>query len=107
MDATYNLGSIERIPLGEGRTFAVGRRKLAVFRARGGGIHATQGDCPHQRGPLADGMIGEGRVVCPLHGYAFDLATGAAIGHACGALRTYEVSLNELNELLVRCEAGA
>ena len=104
MDSTYNLGSIERIPLGEGRTFAVGRRTLAVFRLRGGALHATQAECPHQRGPLADGVLGGGRVVCPLHGFAFDLATGDAIGHACGALRTYDVSLNALGELLVRCE---
>jgi nitrite reductase (NADH) small subunit len=104
MDDTYNLGSIERIPIGEGRTFAVGRRSLAVFRTRGGALHATQAECPHLRGPLADGMLAGTRIACPLHGYAFDLETGAAIGHACGALRTYDVSLNDSGELLVRCE---
>jgi nitrite reductase/ring-hydroxylating ferredoxin subunit len=32
--------------------------------------------CPHWLGPLHDVPIERGRVVCPWHGYAFDLVTG-------------------------------
>jgi nitrite reductase/ring-hydroxylating ferredoxin subunit len=38
------------------------------------------GTCPHEGGPLGEGMIEGGRVVCPWHSYAFDPRTGEAEG---------------------------
>lgn len=32
--------------------------------------------CPHALGPLGDAAVEEGRITCPWHGYAFDVATG-------------------------------
>ena len=52
------LGSLWEIPLGEGRVFTIGDRSIAVFRARDGGVHATDPFCPHRQGPLADGLVG-------------------------------------------------
>lgn len=91
----FDLGPVERIPPGEGRAFVVGARHVAVFRTRAGAIYATQASCPHRQGPLADGLLGGHCVVCPLHGFKFDVATGAPMGHSCGALETYPVSLGE------------
>ena len=94
-----NLGPADRIPLGEGRSYRVGETTVAVFRPRGGGVFAVQSDCPHRGGPLADGLVAGGKVVCPLHGFAFDLATGASARAECPALRTYPVAVNERGEL--------
>ena len=69
---TINLGSSERIPLGEGREYEIDGEWIAVFRARDGRIHAVQARCPHRDGPLADGITGKGQVICPLHSYRFD-----------------------------------
>jgi nitrite reductase (NADH) small subunit len=88
------VGSVEMIPMGEGRRFVVDGEAVAVFRTRDGGLFATQAACPHRQGPLADGMVGGGRVFCPLHSYDFDLATGAARSGACGNLRTHAVSVD-------------
>lgn len=33
--------------------------------------------CPHANGRLGDGRIVAGTIVCPLHQWSFDLATGA------------------------------
>ena len=74
-----NLGSVSAIPLGQGRCYVVGGENLAVFRQRDGRIFATQNRCPHRQGPLAEGLVGDGRVICPLHGHQFNLETGA--GH--------------------------
>ncbi len=97
----YNLGPIERIPLGEGRSFRVEDTAVAIFRTRKNEVFATQATCPHKGGPLADGIVGDGKVVCPLHAYKFQLATGDALGHTCGALTTYAVSLDEDGNILL------
>jgi nitrite reductase [NAD(P)H] small subunit len=98
---TYNLGSIERIPLGEGRTFRVRDTTVAIFRSRDGNVFATQPNCPHRGGLLADGLIGSGKVICPLHSFAFNLATGQSIENRCGQLQVYPVSLNEAGDILL------
>jgi nitrite reductase (NADH) small subunit len=95
MGDTLDLGPVDCIPPGEGRAFDLGARRVAVFRMRDGGVYATQAACPHREGPLADGLLGGRSVVCPLHGYKFDVVTGAAVGHACGNLTTYPVSLGD------------
>ena len=87
--SVHNLGSIERIPPGEGRTFVVDGVAIAVFRGRDGRVFATQAKCPHREGPLADGLMGGDTVVCPLHAYKYRLSDGAALNHDCGTLDTY------------------
>jgi nitrite reductase (NADH) small subunit len=95
------LGPAERIPLGEGRTFVVGGEGIAVFRQRDGSVAAVQSRCPHASGPLAEGMVGGGMVICPLHSYRFDLNTGECLNDPTVCLRTFEVQ-EQGGELLVR-----
>jgi nitrite reductase (NADH) small subunit len=102
---TLDLGPLDRIPPGEGRTFELRGKRVAVFRTRAGEVFATQASCPHRQGPLADGLLGERCVVCPLHGFKFDLATGAPIGHACGQVATYPVSVGEDGRIHLRVPA--
>lgn len=97
----HNLGPLDQIPLGEGRRFAVGERLVAVFHARDGQLRATQAACPHQGGNLADGLVGGGKVVCPLHGMRFDLADGHALGTDCDGIETFPVWLQPDGSLVV------
>jgi nitrite reductase (NADH) small subunit len=73
------LGRVHLIPRGQGRCFSVGRFRIAVFRSRDGVVSAIENSCPHQGGPLADGVTGAGTVVCPLHGHRFRLTDGAGV----------------------------
>ena len=73
---TLNLGSVEKVPKGQGFCFIVEGREIAVFRQRDGKLFATQNRCPHKQGPLSEGIIGAGKVICPLHSHKFDLCTG-------------------------------
>lgn len=66
------------VPLGEGRAITLGGRRIAIFRA-GGGWYAIDAACPHRGGPLADGIVCDRAVICPLHDRRFDLATGDAL----------------------------
>ncbi len=78
MDKTciVNLGALEQIPLGQGVCFIVKEEEIAVFRSRDEKIFAIENKCPHRRGPLSEGIMGDGKVICPLHGHKFDLTTG-------------------------------
>ena len=98
----YDLGLVDRIPPGEGHTFLVAGREIAVFRARGTDeVYATQARCPHKAGLLADGIVGDGKVICPLHSYKFDLATGTPLGNGCQSLRTYHTEITAGRHVLL------
>ena len=85
-----DLGSIDLIPLGEGRAYTFAGQTIAVFRQRDGKLFAIDNICPHRAGPLADGIAGAGKVICPLHMWKFDLQTGKCLGEDA-QLRTYPV----------------
>lgn len=48
---------------------------LAIFRDQGK-IHALDGMCAHQGGPIAEGQVAAGCVTCPWHGWQYELDTG-------------------------------
>jgi len=60
---------------GEMREFAVEGRSLCLAN-EGGRYAAIDNICPHRGGPLAEGMLEGGKVLCPWHAWAFDLGTG-------------------------------
>lgn len=62
---------------GEVAEFTIQGRALCVAHI-GGAVAVLDGTCPHEGGPLGEGIVEDGRVVCPWHAYAFDLHTGAS-----------------------------
>ncbi|GBC84636.1 3-phenylpropionate/cinnamic acid dioxygenase ferredoxin subunit [bacterium HR11] len=77
--AWRRVGRPEDFPEGRGRPVFYGQWRIAVFRV-GGRLYAVGHDCPHQGGPLSQGRLVEGPcVVCPLHGWTFDLRTGRSV----------------------------
>jgi len=64
-------------PEGEVAEFTVQGRALCVAHANGT-VAVLDGVCPHEGGPLGEGIVEEGRVVCPWHAYAWDLRTGVS-----------------------------
>lgn len=95
------VGSLEDIPLGEGRAYAVEGKQVAVFRLRDGSVRALQAVCPHRGGPLADGLLDDAVVVCPLHGFTFDLLTGAEVANDGAGVCTYTVTVDADGTVLV------
>jgi nitrite reductase (NADH) small subunit len=94
------LAPIQAIPEGEGRTFQIGTERVAVFRDRQGAVFATQATCPHRGGPLADGLIGGGSLICPLHSLKFDLKSGLAQNGEC-SLKVYPARLNSTGHVVI------
>lgn len=75
MPGFVKLATLEQIPLGEAFEVEYEGRIYALFNV-GGTIHAIDGVCPHQGGPLADGVLEGTCVSCPWHGWQFDVTTG-------------------------------
>jgi nitrite reductase (NADH) small subunit len=98
--AELELGPLNAIPPGEGRTIQALGHKIAVFHTRSGGVFAVQAECPHRGGPLADGLVGGTTLICPLHSWKFDLATGAALFGDCG-IKTYPVRVDETGRIVL------
>jgi len=61
---------------GVGTALTVNGTEVAVFRCRSQ-LYGLQNRCPHAGGSLADGVVEGDEVICPLHGYRFNIRTGA------------------------------
>lgn len=53
--------------------------------------HAISNTCPHAGGPLGDGTLEGEHVVCPYHGWAFDVRTGQCKTNAESSVSCFEV----------------
>jgi 3-phenylpropionate/trans-cinnamate dioxygenase ferredoxin subunit len=42
----------------------------------GGKVYAVQEYCTHEDGPLSEGFLEDGKIVCPWHQAKFDIKTG-------------------------------
>jgi nitrite reductase (NADH) small subunit len=93
------VGDLGQIPKGEGRVYAAGGRRVAVFHTRSGEVFATQATCPHLQGPLADGLIGGTTIVCPLHERAYDLRTGQGLNGEASSIEVYQASLDDAGKI--------
>jgi nitrite reductase/ring-hydroxylating ferredoxin subunit/DMSO/TMAO reductase YedYZ heme-binding membrane subunit len=68
--------------------------RLAIFRYDGK-ISALSNACKHQNGPLGEGRIVNGCVVCPWHGYEYRLASGQSPPPFTEKVPTFRVQLRE------------
>jgi nitrite reductase (NADH) small subunit len=59
----------------------------------GGTVSALSGICIHLGGPLGQGQIHEGRVVCPYHLWEFDCRTGVYDYDPARRVATFQVKV--------------
>jgi nitrite reductase (NADH) small subunit len=62
----------------EAKEFPCGAKEICVANVNGD-YSAIDNICLHQGGPLGQGMIEGGKVVCPWHGWQYDPKTGATM----------------------------
>lgn len=91
------------IPEGEVRVVQCGDRSLAVSHVDGA-YYAIDNVCTHDNGPLGEGRLQRGRVICPRHGAAFDAKTGRVLSlPAVRDVRAFDTTL-EGDDVLVDCD---
>jgi nitrite reductase (NADH) small subunit len=80
------------LPAGQGVLVSLEARDVVLYR-RGADILAIGNECPHQGGSLCDGWTEGDIVVCPLHGWEFDMRTGACMTVPGEAVPRYTASV--------------
>jgi nitrite reductase (NADH) small subunit/3-phenylpropionate/trans-cinnamate dioxygenase ferredoxin subunit len=76
MSDFVTVAKVGDIPEGQGASFVVGNKMVAVFNDRG--THYAINDlCPHMGASLADGQVEDGMVACPWHAWRFRVSDGA------------------------------
>lgn len=72
------LASQSEMPgLNEAKEFVCGDKAVCVANVNGE-ISAMENVCLHRGGPLGQGVVSGGKVVCPWHGWEWDPKTGEA-----------------------------
>ncbi len=89
------VGRLDDIPRrGARRVKAAGiALPIAVFRTADNAILALVDRCPHNAGPLSEGIVQGCAVACPLHGWVIHLDTGEAEAPDEGRIPTVPVRL--------------
>jgi glutamate synthase domain-containing protein 2/nitrite reductase/ring-hydroxylating ferredoxin subunit len=84
--------SLDDIPPGRGHLVFVNGTEVALMRD-GDAVFGVGNLCPHRGGQISDGTVEDGKVICPLHLWDFDLRTGISPFNPRDALPTYPVRL--------------
>lgn len=77
---------------GEVKRVVAGEKVIALVR-QGATYRALDNRCPHAGGPLSEGSIENGLLVCPWHGREYALANGQCDGYE--GVATYPVEVRE------------
>ncbi len=88
----FVVAKIDEIPAGTGKVVFAGDRAIALFNANGI-FYAIDNTCPHRGGPLGEGELDGTTVTCPLHGWQYDVTSGA--GTFGPPVSKYEIKVNE------------
>jgi nitrite reductase (NADH) small subunit len=77
---------------GQAKEFTVGGKVICVANV-GGTISAMDNVCLHRGGPLGQGLVEGGKIVCPWHGWQWDPKTGEAGHNPAARVAVYPVKV--------------
>lgn len=73
------IGSTAELPRpGEAKEFTAGNKIICVANVDGR-LAALDNVCLHRGGSLGQGVVMDGKVICPWHGWRWDPHSGAAV----------------------------
>lgn len=86
------VAATDEIGPGTGKLVRVNDLDIAIFNV-GGQYYASGAVCPHEGGPLEEGTLDGEVVICPWHGFDFDLKTGACLVDSDLSVTIYPVKV--------------
>ena len=92
MSKMVSVGKVTDLEAGKGKVIEAEGKELALFNVEGK-FYAIDNICLHQGGPLGEGEVVGKCVICPYHGWEYDITTGAVTFNANAKVKTYPVKV--------------
>ncbi|MFQ5616202.1 MAG: glutamate synthase-related protein [Anaerolineales bacterium] len=86
------VGSVEDCPPGSVKTMTVNNVDNVMVNHEGE-FYTLNNRCPHRGGQLGDGHLQGSDLICPLHGWDFDVRTGISRYNHLDSVPTYPVTV--------------
>lgn len=83
---------VAEVPNFSKKAVTVGGQELLLINIKGE-IFACENECPHQGAPLTAGIVKDGHLSCPRHGYRFNLKSGACLDNPEYTLKIFPTEL--------------
>ncbi|MBI2106287.1 Rieske 2Fe-2S domain-containing protein [Candidatus Woesearchaeota archaeon] len=93
------VASKSEIRNGYGKVIDINGKSIALMN-NNEKFFAVENTCKHMGGPLGEGNCEDGKVICPWHGWSYDLKTGKNTFNEEIKLETYEVKIDGENILI-------
>lgn len=90
--AFVRIANATEIAPGTVHEVQAGGKPVAVANV-GGKFYAISGTCLHRGGPLGQGSLDGSVLMCPWHGWQFDITTGKVSGNATVGVDCYPLEV--------------
>src|SRR5947207_11609415 len=94
------VGRLESFPAGRPVLLEIDGHRYALVRV-GDAVHVLDDACPHAGGPLSEGAVLDGALVCPYHAWMWDLGTGVCVAPSRAARVAIHATRIEAGEVWV------
>lgn len=95
MATWVKITQLDNVPKMGARKIVIGDIQIALFKTKDGSIFAIENECPHKKGTLADGLVHDHIVTCPLHNTDIVLSSGEAVGEDYSCAKTYKSKVED------------
>jgi nitrite reductase/ring-hydroxylating ferredoxin subunit len=93
MDNYRQVASLDQVPTGKTLVVLIEGNEVLLCHTSEG-LFAVDNMCTHAAARLCEGRLRGHRILCPMHGAAFDVRSGEALSRpASVALRSYPIKL--------------
>ena len=106
MSSWQTIAKTSDVPPGQGRTFSVDGKLIALFNVDGE-FRAINDLCPHMGASLSEGYVEKGAVMCPWHAWRFCLKDGSWLDAPKSKVRTETFDVRvEGDTVLIDVDSG-
>ncbi|MBI4042535.1 MAG: Rieske (2Fe-2S) protein [Deltaproteobacteria bacterium] len=84
--------NVKDVSSGSGMVMQIDDKRVALFNV-GGNFYAIDNTCKHRGGPLGDGELDGTTVICPWHGWQYDVTSGQCKTNPQVCVTRYDVKV--------------
>jgi len=92
MAERVRVAGVSEVATGEVRAVVASGMPIALANVDGA-LYAVASGCLHRGGPLGEGDLDGGEVICPWHGWRWDVRTGRSTNNPALALSCFPVTV--------------